>query len=135
MNVDIKIILAVTKGEVDMYLASKDDLFVVKTNQSNGFHHTYIDKNYLQSQFDQVLTPDQKEEFSWSIDDSDELSNYKHTIKEPFHLREEHVGSATPKYFTVTNLNEIAVFRKVRYRLEVTIPYKTQGLYCEYVND
>lgn len=129
MNVDIKIILAVTRGELDMYLASKDDLFVVKTNQSNGFHHTYIEKNYLQSQFDKVLSAEQNEEFLLSIDDSAALSNYKHTIKEPFYLREEHVGSATPMYYTVSNLNEIAIFRKVRYRLEVTIPYKTQGLF------
>lgn len=96
---------------MDLFLATKDDLFVIKTNETNGFHHTYIDKNYLE----------QPTEFS--IDESLFFTE----IRKPFYLREEYVGSTFPMYFTVANLNEIAIFRKVRYRLEVTIPYKTQG--------
>lgn len=111
------------RGEVDLYLATKDDLFVVKTNQStNGFHHTYIDKSYLELQ--KVSSTDQHAEFS--IDESNLFLN-ENAIRKPFYLREEHVESTIPMYFNVENLNEIAIFRKVRYRLEVTIPYKTQG--------
>lgn len=109
------------RGEVDLYITTKDDLFVVQTNQSNGFHHTYIDKNYLVHQ--KPLSANHKTEFL--IDDN--LFLNENAVRKPFYLREDYIASSVPEYHTVQSLNEISMFRKVRYRLEVTIPYKTQG--------
>jgi multipile epidermal growth factor-like domains protein 8 len=46
MNVDIRIILDVTQGEVDFLMASNDDSFVVLTNHSNGLHEILLDSRY-----------------------------------------------------------------------------------------
>lgn len=57
MNVDIRIILDVTQGELDFFMSSNDDSFVVLTNQSSGFHEVYLDSKYqwiqeIDSEFD-----------------------------------------------------------------------------------
>lgn len=46
MNVDIRIILDVTQGELDFFMSSQDDSFVVLTNKSNGGQEIYLDNKY-----------------------------------------------------------------------------------------
>jgi multipile epidermal growth factor-like domains protein 8 len=46
MNVDIKIVIDVTIGELDFFMSTNDDSFVVLTNQSNGFHEILLDSKY-----------------------------------------------------------------------------------------
>lgn len=46
MNVDIRIVIDVTVGEIDLQMSSHDDTFVINTNQSNGFHEIYLDSRY-----------------------------------------------------------------------------------------
>ena len=46
MNVDIRIILDVTEGDVDFFMSSNDDSFVVLTNHSNGIHEVLLDSKY-----------------------------------------------------------------------------------------
>lgn len=46
MNVDIRIIVDVTQGALDLLMSPQDDSFVVFTNKSNGFHDIYLDHNY-----------------------------------------------------------------------------------------
>lgn len=46
MNVDIRIIVDVTQGALDLLMSPQDDSFVVFTNKSNGFHDIYLDRNY-----------------------------------------------------------------------------------------
>lgn len=46
MNVDIRIIVDVTQGELDLYMSPQDDSFVVHTNQSTGQHRIYLDNRY-----------------------------------------------------------------------------------------
>ena len=43
LNVDIRIILDVTQGELDFFMSSNDDSFVVFTNQTNGLHEIFLD--------------------------------------------------------------------------------------------
>ena len=50
MNVDIRIILDVTQGEVDFFMSSNDDSFVVLTNQTNGIHEILLDSKYQWTQ-------------------------------------------------------------------------------------
>lgn len=52
MNVDIRIILDVTQGEVDFFMSSNDDSFVVLTNHSNGLHEILLDSKYQWTQND-----------------------------------------------------------------------------------
>lgn len=46
MNVDIRIVIDVTVGEIDLQMSSHDDTFVVNTNVSNGFHDIFYDSKY-----------------------------------------------------------------------------------------
>lgn len=47
MNVDIRIIIDVTEGEVDLFLSPQDDSFVVLTNHSTNEHVVYLDHRYI----------------------------------------------------------------------------------------
>lgn len=46
MNVDIRIVIDVTVGEIDLHMSSSDDTFVISPNVSNGFHEIYLDSKY-----------------------------------------------------------------------------------------
>lgn len=46
MNVDIRLILDVTQGEIDFFMSSNDDSLVVQTNHSNGLHEILLDSKY-----------------------------------------------------------------------------------------
>lgn len=119
------------QGEVDMYLASRDNLFTIHTNQSNGIHHAFLDKAFVQRQFlnasGSINSSTEVESGAhtiwWLSLDEGKLSNYGHTLEPPYYLREKPVATGTPQYHSVESLYEIALFRKVRHRLEVNIPY------------
>lgn len=45
MNVDIRIVVDVTQGALDLFLSPRDDTFVVNMNSSNGFHEVKWNSN------------------------------------------------------------------------------------------
>lgn len=46
MNVDIRVIIDVTQGELDVYMSPQDDSFIVETNETNGYHEIFLDNRY-----------------------------------------------------------------------------------------
>lgn len=46
MNVDIRIIVDVTQGELNLYMSPQDDALVVKPNEANGNHNVFLDRKY-----------------------------------------------------------------------------------------
>lgn len=46
MNVDIRIIIDVTQGELDVFMSPQDDSFIVETNQTTGYHEIFLDNRY-----------------------------------------------------------------------------------------
>lgn len=46
MNVDIRVIVDVTQGAVDLYLSNNDSSFVVSVNSTNGVHDVQMDPFY-----------------------------------------------------------------------------------------
>jgi len=46
MNVDIRIIIDVTQGELDVFMSPQDDSFIVDTNQTTGYHEIFLDNRY-----------------------------------------------------------------------------------------
>lgn len=46
MNVDIRLIIDVTQGELDVYMSPQDDSFIVETNKTTGYHDIYLDNRY-----------------------------------------------------------------------------------------
>ena len=143
LNVGIKLVLMVLSGDVDLYFCSKDDLFVVKVNQTNGIHHTFIDQNYVLPQIDNSSTQicktiftenssincfQEKENNFGSSVGMENLLNMPSKLKAPFFLTEHHLDEQQPYYYRIESLNEIAIFKNVRNRLEVTISYRTHDL-------
>lgn len=46
MNVDIRIVVDVTQGELDLFMSPQEDSFIVLTNKSTGFHNVFLDNHY-----------------------------------------------------------------------------------------
>lgn len=46
MNVDIRIIVDVTQGELNLYMSPQDDALVVRPNEMNGHQSVYLDGKY-----------------------------------------------------------------------------------------
>lgn len=46
MNVDIRIIIDVTQGELSLYMSPQDDALVVETSEENSHHNIYFDSKY-----------------------------------------------------------------------------------------
>lgn len=46
MNVDIRIIIDVTQGELDVFMSPQDDSFIVETNETTGYHDIFLDHRY-----------------------------------------------------------------------------------------
>lgn len=46
MNVDIRIVIDVTQGDVDFFMSPQEDSFVVVSNQSTYTHQVYLDNRY-----------------------------------------------------------------------------------------
>lgn len=46
MNVDIRIIIDVTQGELDVFMSPQDDSFIVESNDTSGYHEIFLDNRY-----------------------------------------------------------------------------------------
>lgn len=46
MNVDIRIIVDVTQGELNLYMSPQDDALVVETSAETSYHNIYFDSKY-----------------------------------------------------------------------------------------
>ena len=128
---DIKIVIHVVRGEVDLYMGTKADMFVIRTNQTNGLHHAFLDSSFVQPQFANVSglkenSTFDNDQFWWLSIDDGTLANFE--LQAPYYLRERRIASVMPQYEAIDSLHEIAIFRKVQYRLEITIPYRMHDL-------
>ncbi|XP_055855625.1 multiple epidermal growth factor-like domains protein 8 [Episyrphus balteatus] len=46
MNVDIRILIDVTQGELDVFMSPQDDSFIVENNETTGHHSVFLDNRY-----------------------------------------------------------------------------------------
>ena len=46
MNVDIRLVIDVTQGALDLYLGPRDDCFIVRPNMSSALHDIELDMRY-----------------------------------------------------------------------------------------
>lgn len=135
MNVDIKILIYLIQGNVDLYISPKDDFFVVKPNKSNGFHYSFVDNKYVQSNYNSSIYPTKKYDFddnqnnffSYDLEDS-AIDSKTIPLKSPFRLQVINVKNQYPFYYSIDNLNEVVLFRNIANRMEITIPYKVHDL-------
>lgn len=121
MNVDIRVILDVTQGAVDLYLSPNDSSFVVSVNGSNGAHTVQIDPSYYRLQeamrkvpsFDDYST--EKSQVFWYHDKTEYiLADYK--------------AEKLATYITVDKKNILMRIRELKNRLVLTLPQSVHDL-------
>lgn len=120
MNVDIRVIVDVTQGAVDLYMSPNDSSFVVSVNASNGAHAVELDPAYYKHEpfrkmpsFDDHV-PD-KPRVTWWYDKTEyTLADYR--------------AKDLATYVTVDRRNILLRVRNLRNRLVLTLPQNVHDL-------
>jgi hypothetical protein len=126
MNVDIRVIVDVTEGEIDLQMTNNDDSFVVFTNHSNGDHEILLDSKY-----------------QWLPDDTDDtLSVTPQTTKrssdnagaplppssQTFRVVDRFAGDALATHITLKQASMLLRVFGMKNRLVVTLPQNVHNL-------
>lgn len=139
MNVDIKIIVYLIQGDIDLYISPKDDFFIVHSSPINGFHQTFVDYKYIQPNFDIAKLVDhsnytadptnkqQQHYYDQQLEDSVVCTDCIPLLSS-YRLQVVNVQNDYPYYHSIDSLNDVVLFRNIRNRLEITIPYKVHDL-------
>lgn len=120
MNVDIRVIVDVTQGAVDLYLSPNDSSFVVSVNSTTGAHAVELDPTYYKhDQFRKVPSLDDpapdSHHFTWYYDKTEiSLADY--------------TASDLATYVSVDKRNVLLRVRDLRNRLVLTLPEKVHDL-------
>ncbi|XP_068203463.1 multiple epidermal growth factor-like domains protein 8 [Palaemon carinicauda] len=142
MNVDIRLILDITKGAADVYFSSRDDTFVVTVNQTTMQHQIEIDGSYplAEETAEPVMfaTPLKRTYVGTGFDLFD-LSSFtipskkevvvnatQRTITE-YHLIEK-TAEGLKTFATVSRSNDILIVKNVSNRLVITLPQHQHDL-------
>lgn len=133
MNVDIRIVVDVTKGGIDFFLSAKEDTFVVEVNKTNGIHHISLDKKYgsdVWNDFDSLyndVKPKAKRETYVGDSSRDSFNSSESYGSSPLHLHEAKAKGLTT-YVTVKRPHEFLLIRNLQNRLVITIPQEVHDL-------
>ncbi|GAB6023337.1 hypothetical protein CHUAL_008138 [Chamberlinius hualienensis] len=139
MNVDIRVIVDVTKGSADFYFSHKDDTFVVDVNPSTGIHNVTIDYKYgikfpepfLSSDTYSFLYPNDRRRRSIDpynrISPSPEVSVNVSDRTPQFKLREK-MAKGLNTFVTITEQFDFVVVRNLKNRLVITLPQAVHDL-------
>lgn len=120
MNVDIRVIVDVTQGAVDLYLSPNDSSFVVSVNASTGDHSVELDPTYHRHEssrnipsFDDHVT--QETRSTWFYD------KVEYTLA-------DYTCQNLATYVTVDRRNILLRVRNLRNRLVLTLPQHVHEL-------
>lgn len=132
MNVDIRIIVDVTKGGVDFFLAAKDDVFIVEVDKENGLHDIYIDEKYSVDLKSHKITTDvfstvkrkkrYIEDYTWKS------VNISEHISEEVLLPTVANAQGLTTYIEVKKCEDFLLVKNLENRLVVTIPQEVHDL-------
>lgn len=129
MNVDIRVIIDVTSGAIDVYMSSREDTFIVDLNKSTSYHDVSLDSHYELSGDDipsNMILVTTKPSYNTG-NDSDFGTLLTH--QSPYKLK---VRSSEPlsliTYVTLEDSNELLLVRGLKNRLVITIPQELHDL-------
>lgn len=132
MNVDIRIIVDVTKGGVDFFLAAKDDVFIVEVDKETGLHDIYIDEKYSVDLKSHKITTDvfstlkrkkrYIEDYTWKS------VNISEHISEEVLLPTVANAQGLTTYIEVKKCEDFLLVKNLENRLVVTIPQEVHDL-------
>lgn len=140
MNVDIRIIVDVTQGELDLFMSPQDDSFVVLPNQTTGDQDIYLDSRY-------IWFPENEAELIQSIGTSPSRFDYDNTtsdemredsgpfrphthdchplIMQGFSVKDKHAKDLST-YVTLNNCNILLRVYGLQNRLVLTVSTTSQ---------
>uniref|UniRef100_A0A1B0CSP3 Multiple epidermal growth factor-like protein 8 n=2 Tax=Lutzomyia longipalpis TaxID=7200 RepID=A0A1B0CSP3_LUTLO len=141
MNVDIRIIVDVTQGELDLYMSPQEDSFVVTTNQTTGYHHISLDHHYRWvTEIDsEIITPlDISPATRYDFDNMTITSEEKifwtphiHDCKSlsgsGFYVKDKHARDLST-YITLNQCNTLLRVFGLKNRLVLTLPQNAHNL-------
>ncbi|XP_045596655.2 multiple epidermal growth factor-like domains protein 8 [Procambarus clarkii] len=143
MNVDIRLILDITKGGADVYFSTREDTFVVTVNQTTGQQQVEIDRSYsIADETGPIMyTSSLNRNFvgtgfdlydvsSYTISPTKELvANTTHQTVTEYRLIEK-VAEGLKTFATVSRSNEILIVKNISNRLVITLPQHQHDLRC-----
>lgn len=134
MNVDIRIIIDVTQGELDLFMSPQDDSFVVESNKSTGFHEIYLDHQYKWSSEDNeseliqpILFSPEKSKYKNYTDDYMHPSPDCKTKSDGFYVK-DYFARDLCTYITLLQCNTLMRVFGMKNRLVVTLPQSVHNL-------
>lgn len=119
MNVDIRVIVDVTQGAVDLFLSPNDSAFVVSVNGSSGSHSVELDPSYYKQPYRKMPT------FDDQVPDKRRLTLYFDKTEYTF---ADYTAKDLATYVTVDRRNIVLRVRKLRNRLVLTLPQNVHEL-------
>lgn len=130
MNVDIRIIVDVTKGGVDFFLAAKDDVFIVEVDKETGLHDIYIDEKYGIDLKSHKITSEIQSSVKKMKRNIEDLESSNSTDSVPVEVLLPTVANAQglTTYIEVKKCEDFLLVRNLENRLVVTIPQEVHDL-------
>lgn len=119
MNVDIRVIVDVTQGAVDLFLSPNDSAFVVSVNGSTGSHSVELDPSYYKQPYRKTPT------FDDQVPDKRRLTLYFDKTEYTF---ADYAAKDLATYVTVDRRNIVLRVRQLRNRLVLTLPQNVHEL-------
>lgn len=119
MNVDIRVIVDVTQGAVDLYMSPNDSAFVVSVNSTTGAHTVEMDPSYYKQPYRKTPT------FDDQMPEKRRLTLYFDKTEYTF---ADYIAKDLATYVTVDRRNIVLRVRKLRNRLVLTLPQNIHDL-------
>jgi len=139
LNVDIRIVIDVTVGGLDVYFAPEDKAFVVDVNKNTGIHHVDIDQDFQYHTIDpdslarvKRFSPGPEGRLrtrreTKELPATDDAFNNSASEEKVFKLDEREAHDLNT-FMTVKEPDTILVVRGVRHRLVITLPNSVHSL-------
>lgn len=146
MNVDIRIIVDVTSGELNLYMSPQEDALVVETSQENSHHNVFFDGKYTwfadyNSELIEPITVARKSSTIFSshpFDGNFSFTNNRRFLPDvthdcsPLNLNSLFVKDVHAKdlatYVTLHKCNTMLRVYNLKNRLVITLPQHTHNL-------
>lgn len=122
MNVDIRVIIDVTQGALDIFMSPNDSSFVVSVNSSSGEHHVDLDPALFRND------PQITEPFFLNRSNFDKLYKSKSFFQKVEYTLISHEAEGLSTYITVDKKNTLLWVKGLKNRLVLTLPQAVHDL-------
>lgn len=142
MNVDIRIIVDVTQGELNLYMSPQDDALVVETSPETSHHNIFFDGKYhwlSDSELIETINVAREKSSTSSFEGNSSYTGYSKRMKSdithdcsPLNLNSLFVKDIHAKelstYVTLTKCNTMLRVYNLKNRLVLTLPQHIHNL-------